>query len=189
MLVQTIPPAIEPVTLAEASLFCRVDGASEDALISSLIIAARQDAEMLLQRSLITQGWRLVLDAFPAGAIELERGTVLSVASITYADMSGATQTLAPTDYATDLSGCPGRITPAYGKTWPAVLPQIAAVNIDYTAGFGPAAADVPEGIKRWIRIRVATIYANREEVGAAGSSAPHSFVAGLLDPWRVVRI
>jgi uncharacterized phiE125 gp8 family phage protein len=188
MLVQTSPPAIEPVTLAEARLFCRVDGTGEDALLSSLIAAARQDAETQLQRSLITQGWRLVLDAFPAGAIELERGTVLSVTSITYADMSGATQTMAPADYATDLSGCPGRITPAYGKTWPAALPQIAAVNMDYTAGFGAAAADVPEGIKRWIKMRVATIYAHREEVGATGST-PHFFVAGLLDPWRVVRI
>jgi uncharacterized phiE125 gp8 family phage protein len=189
MLVQTSPPAVEPVTLAEARLFCRVDGTGEDALLASLIAAARQDAETQLQRSLITQGWRLVLDAFPARAIELDRGTVLSVTSITYADMSGATQTMAPADYATDLSGCPGRITPAYGKTWPAALPQIAAVNIDYTAGFGPAAEDVPEGIKRWIKMRVATIYANREEVDATGSSIRHFYVAGLLDPWRVVRI
>lgn len=188
MLVQTSPPAIEPVTLAEARLFCRVDGTGEDALLASLIAAARQDAETQLQRSLITQGWRLVLDAFPARAIELERGTVLSVTSITYADMSGTTQTMAPADYATDLSGCPGRITPGYGKTWPSALPQIAAVNIDYTAGFGPAAADVPEGIKRWIKMRVATVYAHREEVANAGST-PHFFVAGLLDPWRVVRI
>lgn len=175
--------------MEEARLFCRVDGTGEDDLLASLIAAARQDAETLLQRSLITQGWRLVLDAFPARAIELERGTVLAVTSITYADMNGAMQTLAPADYAADLSGCPGRVTPAFGKTWPVALPQIASVNIDYTAGFGPSAADVPEGIKRWIKMRVATVFAHREEVATAGGSTPHFFVAGLLDPWRAVRI
>jgi uncharacterized phiE125 gp8 family phage protein len=189
MLVQTAPPALEPVTVEEARLFCRIDGTGEDDLLASLITASRQDAEVLLQRSLITQGWRLVLDAFPNSAIALERGVVQTLESITYLDMHGSLQTLAPADYATDFSGCPGRITPAFGKSWPATLAQIAAVSIDYTAGFGPTAADVPEGIKRWIKIRVATVYAHREEVATSGGSAPHFFVAGLLDAWRAVRI
>jgi uncharacterized phiE125 gp8 family phage protein len=189
MLVQTTPPAVEPVSVEEARLFCRVDGVSEDALFAGLISAARQDAEMLLQRSLITQAWRLVLDGFPSRAIELDRGTVLAVSSVSYLDMNGSVQILPPAEYVTDLSGCPGRITPAFGKVWPPALPQIASVKVDFTAGFGPSAADVPEGIKRWIKIRVATVFAHREEVAASGSRDPYAFVAGLLDPWRAVRI
>jgi uncharacterized phiE125 gp8 family phage protein len=186
MLVQTSVPATEPVTLAEARLFCRVDSTAEDTLITSLIAAARQDAEMILQRSLITQGWRLVLDSFPA-CIELERGTVLTVTAITYMDMAGVWQTLSASDYVSDLSGCPARITPVFGKVWPVTLPQIGAVKVEYTAGYGAAAADVPEAIKRWIKLRVATIFENREEV-ARGDLRAMPYVDGLLDAFRVVR-
>ena len=53
-------PASEPVTLAEAKLYLRVDGTSEDSLISDLIVAARLSEETWLKLSLITHSWKLV---------------------------------------------------------------------------------------------------------------------------------
>jgi hypothetical protein len=78
-------------------------------------------------------------------------------------------------------------VTPAFGKSWPPSLPQIGAVSVTFNAGYG-AATDVPDGIKSWIKLRIGSLYACREELGAARSDASTaSFFNGLLDPFRVV--
>lgn len=57
-------PGAEPVTLAEAKLHARVETAADDTLISAMISAAREEAEHILGRALITQTWEMVLPAF-----------------------------------------------------------------------------------------------------------------------------
>ena len=60
-------PASEPVSLAEAKLFLRVEHDDDDDLIAALIAAARVQVEAQTRRALITQTWRLVRDVWPAG--------------------------------------------------------------------------------------------------------------------------
>jgi uncharacterized phiE125 gp8 family phage protein len=184
------PPAGEPVSLAEAKLHLRVDVDDDDALIGSLISAARQAAETLTGRQMITARWKLVLDAFPCHAILLAKCPVQSVVNIQYLDMNGMSQTLPLIDYVVDTSCEPARITPVFGKTWPPTLPQIGAVTITFDAGFGAASA-VPEGIKSWIKLRVGSLYAHREEMSILmrGRIDPLPFVDGLLDPYRVALV
>ena len=184
------PPAGEPVSLAEAKLHLRVDVDDDDALIGSLISAARQAAETLTGRQMITARWKLVLDAFPCHAILLAKCPVQSVVNIQYLDMNGMSQTLPLVDYVVDTSCEPARITPVFGKTWPPTLPQIGAVTITFDAGFGAASA-VPEGIKSWIKLRVGSLYAHREEMSILmrGRIDPLPFVDGLLDPYRVALV
>src|SRR5690606_2429764 len=62
-LVMTAAPAAEPITLSEAKAHFRVDTDDEDALISSLIVAARLLIERALGLALMTQGWSYFLDA------------------------------------------------------------------------------------------------------------------------------
>ncbi|HEX7823634.1 MAG TPA: head-tail connector protein, partial [Mycobacterium sp.] len=116
----------------------------------------------------------------------------------TYRDMAGHAQTVAfgsvsnsiqrSTDgtLVADLSSAPARIVPAFGSVWPIALPEIGAIAVNYTAGYGDAAADVPQGLRNWILLRVATMYANREEsVPGAVTQLPH--VDGLLDPFNIL--
>jgi uncharacterized phiE125 gp8 family phage protein len=184
------PPAGEPVSLAEAKLHLRVDVDDDDSLIGSLIAAARQSAETLTGRQMITARWKLVLDAFPCHAILLSKCPVQSVVNIQYLDMNGMSQTLPLVDYVVDTSCEPARITPIFGKTWPPTLPQIGAVTITFDAGYGAASA-VPEGIKSWIKLRVGSLYAHREEMSILmrGRIDPLPFVDGLLDPYRVALV
>ena len=58
-------PAEEPVSLAEARAFLRVDDTAEDGLITTLIGAARLHVEGVTGRALLAQSWRVVLDAWP----------------------------------------------------------------------------------------------------------------------------
>ena len=198
------PPAEEPVSLADAKLHLRVDFTDDDALITALISAARHAAETLTGRQIVTARWKLVLDSFPgpslmgvpAGlpfslpghAVLLPKCPVQSIVSIQYLDMASATQTMPATDYTVDAACEPARITPVFGKIWPINLPQIGAVWVTFDAGYG-AAANVPEGIKSWIKLRVGSLYAHREEVAllARGKIEPLPFIDGLLDPFKVV--
>ena len=200
------PAAEEPVSLAEAKLHLRVESADDDALIGSLISAARQSAETLTGRQFVTARWKLVLDSFPgpslmgvpAGltfslpghAILLPKCPVQSVFAIRYRDMSGTTQTMPRADYTVDTACEPARVTPVFGSAWPVSLPQIGAVVLVFAAGYGDAAS-VPAGIKSWIKLRVGSLYAHREEVAllTSGKIESLSFIDGLLDPFRVVLV
>ena len=51
----TVPVSVEPITLADAKTFIRVDYTDEDTLISGLISRARSYAEMVTGRALATQ--------------------------------------------------------------------------------------------------------------------------------------
>ncbi len=49
------PPAVEPVTLAEAKAYLRVEHGDDDDVIAALIAAARSHVEAQTRRVLITQ--------------------------------------------------------------------------------------------------------------------------------------
>ena len=59
-------PAAEPLTLAEAKAFLRIEHAADDDLIGALVKAARCAIEAASRRALITQGFRIALDGWPA---------------------------------------------------------------------------------------------------------------------------
>lgn len=181
------PPATEPVTLAEAKAHLRVDIADDDALITSLIVAARTDCENLIQRALITQTWEKAVDAF-GEAIELPKPPLISVLHVRYDDTNGVEQTLASLSYQVDNFSEPGWVVPAYGFDWPDTREQINAVRVRYTAGYGSAAA-VPQPIKQWILIRVGQLHEHREQVAAGVSVATLPFVDSLLDTYRVITV
>ena len=197
------PAAAEPVSLAEAKHHLRVDFDEDDALIQALICAARQAAEMLTQRQLVTARWRMVLDNFPSSglmggpagqtfslpghAILIPKSPLQSVVEIRYLDMAGAWQAMPAANYTVDSACEPARITPVFGQIWPVSLPQIGAVSVVFDAGYG-GAEQVPEGLKSWIKLRLGSLYAHREEVAsmARGRIDSLPFVDGLLDPYKV---
>lgn len=148
-----IPPSGEPIHLDDAKNDRRVDDTSDDAKIRSLISAARVAVESKTRQQLLHARWKLVLDTFPmagwgamspfrasvsipAFAIQLPHSPVVDVISIQYIDMSGALQTMPPSDYVVNSALMPAIITPAFGKVWPIPLPQIGSVIVIYDAGY-----------------------------------------------------
>lgn len=185
-------PTEEPVTLAEAKQHARVDAVEDDALITGYVTAARTWAEGFTRRAFVTQTLRVVLPEFPAGCepvIRLPLSKVQSVSSVKYVDAAGVLQTLSsPADYEEHLEYEPALLAPAYGTGWPAARAVRNAVQIEFIAGYGAAAA-VPEGIKLAMKQLVAHWYAHRESVisGTIVGDVPQT-VEMLLWPFRVYR-
>jgi uncharacterized phiE125 gp8 family phage protein len=70
------PPASEPLSLAEAKNYLRVEHGADDALIAAMIAAARIQVESLTRRALVTQSWRIVLDRWsPTARPRLKKAT------------------------------------------------------------------------------------------------------------------
>jgi uncharacterized phiE125 gp8 family phage protein len=176
---------VEPVTVDEAKLWCRVDNTDEDTLIASLIKAVRRSAEHRMQRTLIQTTWELVRDSFDP-SLRLEMPKIMAVASVKYLDVDGVEQTLSPLDYVVDTDSEPGYVVPAYGKAWPSTYAQINAVRVRYTAGYGTTAAAVPEVFKQWMRLHIEHYYSNRGAAVIGTIVAPLPYADGLLDEGRV---
>jgi uncharacterized phiE125 gp8 family phage protein len=164
----------------------------EDALIDTLIRAARQHVETFTRRALLTQTWDWKLDSFPYRAFALPMAGVTSITSISYVDTAGATQTWSSALYASDLPTGPrsqrGRIEPAYGESFPSTRSQMNAVTVRFVAGYGTTAASVPEGIKAAMKLLIGHWFQNRESVvvsvGAGALEVPATADV-LLWPYR----
>jgi len=171
-------PAIEPVSLEEAKSHLRVDIDDDNDLINSYLLAARQYAETFTRRVFITQTLEIVLDEFPDGKIVLESPPIQSIVAFTYL-VSGDDEA---TDVDADtyrLDTYNGELALAPSESWPAdTLETGGAISIQYKAGYGDDAADVPETIRTAINFLVAHWYEHREPV-AVGTIAVNI-------PWTV---
>lgn len=165
-------PAAEPVSLADAKNFCRVDSSNtaDDAEISRFIAAARMYAEGVTARALVQTQHLMTVDRFPFPsnydralysqdqflpigptnapfyeqfAIRLQRSPVVSIDSVMYVDNDGVTQTLTSDQYESDMVSLQCRLLPAFGCSWPIARYQANAVQVTFTAGsMFPVAAD-----------------------------------------------
>ena len=189
------PPAIEPVSLADAKLHLRVDdGTTDDTLIVMLLAAAREWAEEYCRRAFITQTWRATLNAFPSRSrttpnaqIRLARAPLVGVTSINYVDAAGATVLLAATEYVLDMEALPPAITPAYGTSWPAARDQTNAVTVEFVAGYGASASSVPAAVRAAMLLAIGDLYANRERQIIGAIVVENPTAAALLAPYRVL--
>lgn len=172
------PPAALAVSLEEARTAARQDGAAADAELTLAIGTYTGDAEFETQRALIEQTWRVTLDRFPE-AIQLPRPPLLTVLYVKFYDVAGQLQTLDPQDYMVDQESEPSYIVPAPGRAWPVTAARVNAVQVDYTAGYGPDHTSVPASIKGFILGKIAM------QFGQTGN-ANMDYLPRLLDGARV---
>jgi uncharacterized phiE125 gp8 family phage protein len=184
------PPALEPVSLADAKLFLKVEHADDDDLIAALIAAARVQVEAQTRRALIEQSWRLTRDVWPAGGrLPMLPAPVVEVTAIRVFDADGALHALDVEEFEIDTVSAPAVL--AFSRGAPRAPGRLAAgIEIDIVAGYGDAAEDVPEPLRQAIRMLAAHWYENRGLIAASGevASMPSS-VASLIAPFRVLSL
>lgn len=184
------PPAIEPVTVADAKLFLRVDHGDDDDVIAALIAAARVHVEAQTRRALIEQSWRLVRDVWPAGGrLPVLPVPLVEVTAIRVFDAGGPPQSLDVDAFDIDTVSAPAVL--AFARGAPAAPGRLAAgIEIDIVAGYGDEPAAVPEPLRQAIRMLAAHWYENRGVIAASGevASMPVS-VSSLIAPFRVLSL
>jgi uncharacterized phiE125 gp8 family phage protein len=114
---------------------------------------------------------------------------VQNIVSVKYVDADGVLQTLSNTEY-TLTGDDPNILLPTYGKSWPAFRLQPGAIKIQYRAGYGDAAVNIPEAIRAWMLLNVANLYENRETVviGPRAQMAEMTTLSdSLIDSYRLV--
>ncbi len=187
---RTIAPTVEPVTPARVRTDARIGTEWGDSDLNDEIAAARERAEHITQRSLLEQTWQLTMDRFPTSdegpGIRLWWCPILSVESVQYVDVNGATQTLSSSAYAVDKVTEPGWLEPADGTSWPDTDDVINAVTITFKAGYGTEAADVPAAIRQWIRAQVVASIDNPSGQDMTGKGTSNPRVDRLLDAYVV---
>lgn len=182
----TTPPVGLAVSLADMGEYLVLDADNaDDMLIEGFILAATDAMESYLRTSLLTQGLRLTKDGFVPfdgddrlvrlgpgvhtgslgyvlgnpGQIDLPRGPI-QAATITTFDRANNATVFDPSNWFLDTAGW--RIVLNEGRVWPDNLRAVAAVQIDYTAGYGDA-GDIPRPIIQAIKQHVAQMYECRE--------------------------
>lgn len=193
-LTRQTPPAVEPVTLAEAKAHCRVDASDDDAYIVTLITAAREWVEQYLDRTLVHTQWVMRFDKFPPDGthdIELPRppvvasGTATAVA-LTFTFENGNTSTYSTASYRVDRASTPGAVKTLYGQTWPPHLQDDNAISVTWWAGYGASGSSVPAAIRHAILMLVGHWYEFRSSVPTGSISKEIEFgVKSLLDSHR----
>jgi len=186
------PPAVEPVTLAEAKAHLRVDTNADDTYISSLIKAAREWVEEYLDRSLVYTQWQVKADLFPV-EFEVPRppiatdGTYTAVV-LTYESTDGTTKTVAGADYRVDRDATPGVVRNVYNGTWPSdAVYDANAVTVTFWAGYGASGSSVPATIRHAMLMLIGHWYDGARSGVLVGSiSKEVEFgVKALLDSQR----
>lgn len=186
-----VQPPVEPLTLDEVKVDRSVDHNLHDAILTSLITAARQYVEKYCESSLVTQTREAGYDDF-CSTVLLPYGPVQEVISLEYVATDGSATPI--TDYQADLYGGTPQLRPAFGTMWPYLGASLNAVKVRYVAGY-PAleasptdyVANVPEAIKTAMRLLVGNWYENREASVTGTINTTLSLgVAALLDGYKL---
>jgi uncharacterized phiE125 gp8 family phage protein len=156
-------PTVEPVTLTEAKLYCKITGTGDDTLLNSLIKTAREQIETYTGKSLTEKTYfaeydKVLNDQF----FNLPCHPVKTVSSVKTIDELGATTTLTlNSEYY--LIGAPFtqiRVAGIYSTRRPHLL-------IEFVAGYGATGLPaLPGSLKDAVLKRILVLYTHRGDEG-----------------------
>lgn len=164
MLTDLNPPPAEPITLAEAKAFLRVDHDDEDALIQTLIASARERLETHLNIAMISRPMQF--STATNGTVILPRWPVTSVQTVRF-DYEETVEAVV------NLRCRPATVT----------YRAVDLAEITFTAGYGLAPQDVPAPLRQAMLLLVSQGFEQRD---GAPSSLP-LMVDALTMPYRGV--
>ena len=185
-------PAVKVITTDEFKQHGRVSTTADDSYIDLLVEAAMRSLEKRAGLALINRTFRAYWDDFPdSDELKVPVAPLVTVVSVKYYDTDGVLQTWAAANYGMDTKRQPGRLTLGYGIVWPTVqFERPNAVQIDFTAGHGTAAANVPGPLRTAVLWLAEHWYDTRVPVniGNIVNEIPKTFDY-MIDPYKVLAV
>lgn len=179
------PPASDPVSLAAAKLFLRVDHDDEDDLIARLIGAAAHAVEAGSGRVLIARRVRETLDLWrpdSVGGALLTAAPVTAIVAVRLIAANGSESLIDPETYRLDGARDRPRIIFTHGL--PAILRAAGAVEIDYDCGLAEEPGDLPPALTQAVLHIAAALYEARD-----GAAVIPDAARALMRPFAPVRL
>lgn len=164
-----VAPATEPVTLTQARAFLRIGTDGDDSVLTSLLVAAREALEARTGRALVTQTvrQRFMVPSDPKSTLP---GTLLpgrvpatNLVAVRIIGTDGS-ETAAPTNLVRLIDGR-FVVTGSLAST-------ALGLSLDYQAGYGPVASNVPEAFKISILEAVSDALFRRDNAGSGGAGS-----------------
>lgn len=168
-------PSAEPVTLASAKLFLRVEHSADDEAITRAIVAARQAAEQYLHLAILPQVWDYKVGTPRSSSIALPLGPAQSITSVTATSLTAGSSTVSASNYRLSVDG------------WKVIfvsLPYTDIVTVRYSASIAATVNDVPALIVQGILHHVAAMMQTRD-----GSAPMPKQAMDCYQPFRRVRV
>ena len=167
-----VAPVTEPITLAEAKEYARIDGSTEDTLVTSLIKAARLHCESYMGKAIIRKTVTIDSFSFPY-QWQIPYGPLVSASDITKVVTIDQNNVETALNYQVNIGSFP-KIAITSGE-------QSFKFKMVYTAGF----TTVPEDIKLAVKIMVNTLYERREDFSDLQAIPSPLGVKALLMPYK----
>ena len=173
-------PAVEPVAVAELRAHLRLEDGAEDALLATLIAAAREIVEARSRRVLLESRWRAVLP-WRGARLALPLSPLTALVSVVRLTPDGVAAPLPAELCHLDAAGDPPRLRLDALPPGPD-----ARVAVEVMAGYGAAPADVPEALRLAVRLLAARWFEHR---GDGAAPAWPADLDALVAPHRPVRL
>lgn len=173
---------VEPITVEELKLFARIDNSDEDTLLEGFIVATRQAAEQYLNRALLCRKIRLVYDEWFCRTIELPSPPLISIDGVYTVDEDGVTTEYSSDNYYIVTEHLPGQLVIKRSATMPInTTRDTGGYRVEYFAGYGELATDVPQQIREALKLWATALYENR-----AITTEPPPEARSLLDIYKL---
>lgn len=162
------------IALDDVKLYLRVLHNEEDALIQSLLNASIDKAEQITGRALSIRTYEFYRDDSAPFTLPYPPLRAVNILEVLDGD------SYVPADYDLDDKATPALIRPKTDAS------GLNCLRTEFECGY----EQIPDSIKSWIFVQVATLYENRMNiVEGQVVQMPHSFVDHLLDSYRVRQV
>ncbi len=179
-------PPIEPVSLAGAKEFLRVDHDHEDALITDLITVARERVEQMARASLITRRRAYISSRVCASRLFINHSPIRHIHAVSVLDGDDNGVEIPISELFINRRATPVSIYVNSRALFSDFAPDPAAIRVELDAGYGTEPEDVPMQLRQAVLLLLAQHYEHRDE--ALMRPVP-MMVDALLMPYRTLRL